>query len=411
MTTTLGCTLVAAAHLLLLHTCCCCTLHTTTHYTLHTTHYSIYTLHTTASTASTASTHYTLQHTTATHYSKTTATMTIALNTGFTIKPNLDSHVLDSLHADYCQQVALDTYGRKLATCAGDKTVRIWELNEAGDWESTAHWAAHRSAVTSLTWAHPEFGSLLVTCGGTDAECKIWEERTSSNRFICKATLTEARRAVTCAQFAPRQYGLKLAIGSADGCVRIYEAVDIMNLAQWPLNASLQAFTECCNALSWCHARFEPPTLVAAGPQGKIVIYRYSEAARAWQVALQIVSPDAHAVLDVAWAPNVGRRFHLIAAAQETCIKIYRLSRDISTSDDSATDKDNTVVLEHTQTISVNAWRCQWNVTGTVLASAGDGGLVHLYKADRDRTFYCVAYVQGIMGGGSLLTEPMQEDK
>jgi nucleoporin SEH1 len=165
--------------------------------------------------------------------------------------------VLSSFHSDYIYKVAFDTYGRRMATCSGDRFVRVWDLTDSGEWSQSAHWQAHRGSVVSLAWAHPEYGCLLATAG-SDQDAKIWEERSpmgSSNgvsnsnvmmtlgggpnsannnnnhpttsRWSVKASLTEARRAVTCLEFAPRHFGLKLAVGSADGCVRIYEAVDV----------------------------------------------------------------------------------------------------------------------------------------------------------------------------------------
>jgi hypothetical protein len=58
--------------------------------------------------------------------------------------------------------------------------------------------------------------------------------------------------------------------------VRIYEAIDIMNLAQWPLAATLAGVEGIsCTCLSWCTGRFEPPTLVVGGSH--LIVYRYSE--------------------------------------------------------------------------------------------------------------------------------------
>ena len=302
------------------------------------------------------------------------------------------------MHLDYVHKVAFDTYGRRIATCSGDRVVRVWDLTDTGSWTLAAHWQAHRGSVTSLGWAHPEFGSLLATCG-SDHDAKIWEERSNSqstaSRWTVKASLTEARRAVTCLEFAPRHWGLKLAVGSADGCVRIYEAVDIMNLAQWPLAATLQSFEENklgCSSLSWCNGRFEPPTLVAAGSH--LVIYRYSEAARAWQPLMQLPAPEKGDVLDVAWAPNVGRQFHYIASAENQQLRIYKLRRE---TDKKGAKKPNDkhLTLVSSQTIETNAWRCQWNVTGTVLASSGDAGIVQLWKSDMQSNFVCVSKVQG----------------
>ena len=226
---------------------------------------------------------------------------------------NNNSQVITSMHMDYIHHVAFDVYGRRMATCSGDRFVRVWDLTDSGDFKLCGEWQAHRGNVL---YVHPEFGSVLATCG-SDSDAKIWEERTHAvmsnmaaggptsssgylggtptggaavaggsgtnaatssslaSRWTVKTQLTEARKQVSCLEFAPRHWGLKLATGSADGSVRIYEAVDIMNLAQWPLAATLQAFEERTSTstggelgvlcLSWCTGRFEPPTLVVGG--------------------------------------------------------------------------------------------------------------------------------------------------
>lgn len=403
--------------------------------------------------------------------------------------PNSNSKIMLSMHMDYIHHVAFDVYGRRMATCSGDRFVRIWDLNDTGNWNLVGEWQAHRSSVTYVCWAHPEFGTLLATAG-SDHDAKIWEERTHSpttattsgtttpggattpinadgmtaattaatttttvtttnnttgfpntinttntpnsnlaSRWTTKTQLTEARKAVSCLEFAPRHWGLKLATGSADGCVRIYEAVDIMNLSQWPLAATLQCFGDNESkgpslgvlCLSWCTGRFEPPTLVVGGSH--LTIFRYIESTRSWQPLLQLptsssTNPSSH-VLDVAWAPNVGRRFHYIASAEDQQLRVYKLSRTYH--DEKKTNKDdntnnntkqkrtstttnsskaaaaginnNTLQVESVQSLVTNAWRCQWNVTGTVLASSGDGAVVQMWKSDNTGTFQNVAQI------------------
>jgi WD40 repeat protein len=300
--------------------------------------------------------------------------------------------VLASMHQDYVHHVAFDIYGRRMATCSGDRFVRVWDLTDNGEWSLVGEWQAHRGSVTMLSWAHPEFGSLLATCG-SDHEARIWEERTNAtsqaSRWTNKSQLTEARKAVSCLEFAPRHWGLKLATGSADGCVRIYEAVDVMNLSQWPLAATLECFGGedlGVSCLSWSTGRFEPPTLVVGGNHP--VVFRYSESSRQWNALIVLSSPPRGNILDVAWAPNVGRRYHYIASAEGQQLRIFKLSRD--------SDGDNKPDLESTVTLDVsNTWRCQWNVTGTVLASSGDRGVVQLWKSDFEGNFKCVSKIQG----------------
>jgi len=318
------------------------------------------------------------------------------------------NQIIDSMHQDYVQTVTFDTYGRRIATCSVDRHVRVWDLQEDGSWELVAQWQAHRGDVTGVAWAHPEFGSLLATTG-SDHECKIWEERSHANAslsnrsWIVKSSLTEARKATTCLEFAPRHWGLQLAVGSADGAVRIYEAVDIMNLAQWPISATLQSFPESgCTCLSWCDGRFEPPTLVAGG--NNLIVYRYDELNRSWQSLFHISGVSAGNILDVSWAPNVGRRYHYIASAENEQLRVHKLERrkafennsTIETEEqkEQATD-DIQLKLESTQTIDTTAWRCQWNITGTILASSGDAGIVKLWKPGHDGKFEFVTKVKG----------------
>jgi nucleoporin SEH1 len=91
--------------------------------------------------------------------------------------------------------------------------------------------------------------------------------------------------------------------------------------------------------------------------------------------------------LDVAWAPNVGRRYHYIAVAEGKQIRIFKLSRGTGEGD---------LKLETTQTIPVdNGWRVQWNITGTVLACSGDKGTVQLFKSNFGGEFKCVSRIQG----------------
>ncbi len=325
-------------------------------------------------------------------------------NHGGVLSTTTNTQVMNSYHTDFIFATALDVYGRRMATVSGDRMVRIWDLLPDGSWQPTHQWPAHKSAVTCVSWAHAEFG-ILVATGGTDQQIHVWEEISSSSggggntnagtgshtaaaatttrvKWNLKASLTDARRGVTCTEFAPRQWGLKLATGSLDGCVRIYEAVDIMNLEQWPISATLQAFTSDagCSSISWCTGRFDPPTLVAGGSH--VIIYRYSDLARAWQSILQLpaISTD---VLDVAWAPNVGRRYHSIAVANEDTLRIFKLSRETPI----------TVLAQ--KDIPVSAWRCQWNVTGTVLASSGDSGTVQLYKSNSNGVYEVVSKIQG----------------
>jgi len=44
---------------------------------------------------------------------------------------------------------------------------------------------------------------------------------------------------------------------------------------------------------------------------------------------------------------------------------------------------------------STGSWKCQWNVTGTVLATSGDAGIVQLWKCNAQGEWKCVSQVHG----------------
>lgn len=123
-------------------------------------------------------------------------------------------------------------------------------------------------------------------------------------------------------------------------------------------------------------------------------VYRYSDALRSWSLAIKLKSHNK-GVLDVSWSPNVGRTYHLIASVgMDGKTAIHRLKRG------KKGDGERTLELESSQELDTDTeapvWRCKWNVTGTVLATSGDFGLVKLWKSDfRRNTWKCVSEVIG----------------
>jgi len=330
-------------------------------------------------------------------------------------------------HSSHLHDLKFDFYGRRLATVAGDQTVKVWdyvECDEEGQekpgWKlrDGSVWQGHKGSVLRVCWAHPEFGQLLATCG-SDHTAQIWEEQESSTSLSStttnwhqKASLTEAHKSVTTISFAPRHVGLKIATGSADGIVRIYEAIDVMNLNHWPLSHNFTGDSEGelgVTALDWCTGRFEPPMIVVGGSSGSVKIWRFDEGSRLWGVVHDLTN-HGRSVYDIRWAPNVGRSFHLIASSgKDGKTLLHRLNRIRSNS--SNNDENNSggntnnndggdlhqLAIGTTTTLENpngnHVCRLDWNVTGTVLAAAGDGGTVTLFKADFNGRFRCVSEV------------------
>lgn len=60
---------------------------------------------------------------------------------------------------------------------------------------------------------------------------------------------------------------------------------------------------------------------------GKVFIYEYSENSRRW-IKLETIQAVTDAVHDIAFSPNLGRSFHVLAVATKD-IRIYNLIPDM----------------------------------------------------------------------------------
>ena len=107
---------------------------------------------------------------------------------------------------------------------------------------------AHSAPVTRLSWAHPEYGTILASCS-FDKLVKVWEEIGpgriepdntapapgtggiggngmtgttgtvgSASRWVERAKFVESKASVRAIEFAPRYFGLKLVINCFDAC-------------------------------------------------------------------------------------------------------------------------------------------------------------------------------------------------
>lgn len=308
-------------------------------------------------------------------------------------------------HKDLIHDVSYDFYGRRLATCSSDQCVKVLDLKD-GDWHCTATWRCHSGSVWRVTWAHPEFGQVLATCS-FDRTVAIWEEQMGQQRgslqgrsthWVKRASLVDSRTEVNDVKFSPHHLGLMIATCSTDGMLRIYEAQDVMNLSQWSLmhNLSCKPGSSC---LSWNPSRVHPPMIVVgtddpSAVSSKLHIFEYSEDNRKWQSIHNIVGVVFDPVHDVAFAPNLGRSYHVLAVASSKDINIVQV---VPTGTDphnghSKLDIRHPAHFDHGGGAQV--WRLSWNVTGTVLASSGDDGCVCLWKANYLDNWKCMSVLK-----------------
>ncbi|KAI9030786.1 WD40-repeat-containing domain protein [Phycomyces nitens] len=146
----------------------------------------------------------------------------------------------DTAHEDLVHDIAYDFYGKRLVTCSSDQRLKVWDFvehEESAAWELNDTWKAHDSSILKAIWANPEYGQVIASCS-FDRQVKIWEElsvepKNSQKRWAERFRLVESRGAVLDIAFSPIQGALRLATCSVDGIVRVYEALEPTNLAQW----------------------------------------------------------------------------------------------------------------------------------------------------------------------------------
>ena len=132
-------------------------------------------------------------------------------------------------------------------------------------------------------------------------------------------------------------------------------------------------------------------------------IWQYGSKVPQWQKIAVLPHPDL--VRDVAWAPQMGRTYHLIATAcKDRGVRIFKVTFDATTNKFVVDDLN----FDHgRQSHEGEVWRVSWNITGTVLASTGDDGKAKLWESDSKGTWKNTVMLSGRKQEGGLPTRKL----
>ncbi|KND04014.1 uncharacterized protein SPPG_01461 [Spizellomyces punctatus DAOM BR117] len=336
-------------------------------------------------------------------------------------------------HEDLIHDVAYDFYGNRLVTCSSDQKLKVWDMDRQTNlWVLNDTWKGHDSSILKASWAHPEYGQVFASCS-FDRSVRIWEEQkhdayTGGRKWVEKARLADSKGTVQDIEFAPNHLGLKLASCSADGIVRIYEAMDVIQLSHWTLMDEIEVGTgsskepDAHYCLSWCPSRFQPQMLaIGCGKENIAKVYRLDSHNR-WQPH-EVLGGHNDIVTDVAWAPNMGRSYQLIAtASKDGHVRIFKLTDEntrggavggvggwqqpaaaaaaVAGLTPKGKKKFRVDTVADFSDHGAEVWRVEWNVTGTILSSSGDDGKVRLWKASFLDEWKCISIISAEQGVG-----------
>lgn len=321
-------------------------------------------------------------------------------------------------HEELIHDVRYDFYGRLVATALSDHHLKVFDLDTPTQtWVLNDLWKAHDLLVVKVSWAHPEFSAskLLALCS-YDRTVKVWQEMPdelhgSGRRWHKLATLAvESYGPIYDVAFAPAHLGLKLACVGSDGIVRIYELMEPADLSVWSLTAEIAMLQlqlparslQSSFCIEWCPAKFSRTEkfVVIALDQGFVYAASESTNDETHESELTDSDPDHTKYIklcslpehnglirSVSWAPSMGRSYHLIATGcKDGFIRIFK-----------AVEKENgefnieTVAKLNDHRLEV--WRVSWNLTGTILSSAGDDGKVRLWKCSYKGEWRCMSEI------------------
>ncbi|GAX74890.1 hypothetical protein CEUSTIGMA_g2336.t1 [Chlamydomonas eustigma] len=290
------------------------------------------------------------------------------------------SVTFESGHSDMVHDAQLDYYGRRLATCSSDKTVKVFDV--VG--EQHVHLAdlrGHEGPVWQVAWAHPRFGSLLASCS-FDHRVIIWKETHEGQWqqvYITPSTLHTA--SINSIAWAPQELGLILAVASSDGTCSVLEYTPAQ--ANWSFEKLPGSHAIGVTAVSW-----SPPVpsgaLVSSKTPGpfvkRLVTAGCDNMIKTWRCVDGVWSEQesmlGHSdwVRDVAWAPNLGLPKNTIASGgQDGQVYIW--------SEKSAGGWERRLVHDFRP---APVWRVSWSTTGNILAVSDGNNAVTLWKETID---------------------------
>eukprot|EP00008_Paramoeba_atlantica_P005798 CAMPEP_0201477910 /NCGR_PEP_ID=MMETSP0151_2-20130828/2853_1 /ASSEMBLY_ACC=CAM_ASM_000257 /TAXON_ID=200890 /ORGANISM="Paramoeba atlantica, Strain 621/1 / CCAP 1560/9" /LENGTH=294 /DNA_ID=CAMNT_0047858789 /DNA_START=80 /DNA_END=964 /DNA_ORIENTATION=+ len=272
---------------------------------------------------------------------------------------------IQTQHTDMIHDAQVDYYGKLLATASSDRSIKIFDISSA----QTTHLCditGHEGPVWQVAWGHPKYGVVLASCS-YDRTVRIWRQDQGKLQWNC-LHVCQMSLSVNSISWAPPEHGLLLAAASSDGSISIIQHKG----DSWIESRIPEAHQIGVNAVSWrpVNSSFgasPPKQFVTGGCDNMVRIWKFDETGD-WTRDGEL---EFHQdwVRDVAWAPNIGIPYELIASCSQNGQVVVWVKDDQG--------KWNPKPLEK---FDEPVWRVSWSVTGGILAISSGENNVTLWK-------------------------------
>lgn len=272
---------------------------------------------------------------------------------------------IGNAHDDLIHDALLDYYGKRLATCSSDKTIKIFDV-ENDNYKLVETLVGHDGPVWQVGWAHPKFGSILASCS-YDGKVLIWKEQPETKSWSIIAEHKAHQASVNSVSWAPHELGAILLCSSSDGKVSVLDFNDDGTTSHVIFNAHSIGV----NSASW--APIDSKVLVkrfaTCGSDNLVKIWKFDANQN---IYVEEAKLEGHTdwVRDVSWSPSVLIKSYIASASQDRTVLIW--SQDKS-------GKWQKQLLTEEKFPDV-CWRCSWSLSGNILAVSGGDNKVSLWK-------------------------------
>ncbi|VEU23952.1 DEKNAAC105138 [Brettanomyces naardenensis] len=274
---------------------------------------------------------------------------------------------ISNAHDGLIHDAVLDYYGKRLATCSSDKTIKIFQV-EGDNYKLIDTLRGHEGPVWQVSWAHPKFGVILASCS-YDGKVLIWKEEGDTWSNIAEHSVHQA--SVNSISWAPSEYGALLLCTSSDGKCSVveFQADGSQKTIVW------QAHAIGVNAGTWAPPQKENISerrIVTGGCDNLVKIWRF-DAVQNTYVEEEALAGHTDWVRDVAWSPSLLSKYYIASASQDRTVIIW--TKEVGEKK-GAWKKQ---LLRHDKFPDV-CWRASWSMSGNVLAISGGDNKVTLWK-------------------------------